>query len=434
MKLYIINILLLELSLQKYLILDLKRDNNRLQKINNKNVIIKEEEIMEILFYNDIFTLINVGRPKKEIRLFLTFDNDKTQINIKEYSKFRSRTYKYNNTTNESIDLFDFIENENNSNSCIINNYHFNLIEIEQNNEMSTKQSLVGLKPAENKSINTNILYQLKKNGKINKRIFSFIYTENSEILFKKEKILIGILPEGYNLNSHLNYPKNGILWTKLQTLVNINDRNDNQKWQFKIDSFYSNYNLTAINNTYIELILENNLIIAPDYFKSYLLDSFLNLLIDKEICREDYFYNEKNQKHYIYYLCNEIEEFSNKIIYFKNKDLNETFEIILKNLFFRYDRKLFFGILFEEEEKSKKVWKMGKMFLEKYSFVFDDDNKRIGYYKIKKENDNALIILISFIIFLCFLIILCFIGFILRNNKNIIDLKNNKKEKEKKE
>ena len=208
---------------------------------------------------------------------------------------------------------------------------------------MSQIPSILGLKPTEKNSINNNILYQLQNNGLINKRIFSYINVENSENYYKKEILLLGELPEVCNFNIKINnFPKDEIKWTKIDSKI----YNDSQKWNIKIDSFYTNYNQTSINNTFIEFDLALNLIIAPEIFRIYLLDNFMNVLIDKDICKEDYFYNERNKKHYIFYLCNNIEDFNYKMIYFKNNDLNETFEICLGDIFYRHNKILFFGIM----------------------------------------------------------------------------------------
>ena len=423
MKLFFIVILLsLEFSIQKYLIFNLKKENYNSKQFNNNNFL-KNEEVMENLLYNNYFTLINVGKPKKEIKFYISFDNDKTILTDNEFTKSHSISYKYNLSTNESIDIFGL--NDNNNKNYIIKNYHFCLLEYFQKKETSHIQSILGLKPTEEKNINNNMLFQLKNNRLINKRIFSYINIENSENNLRKEILFIGELPEVSNLNIKINnFPKDEIKWTKIG---NINIYNGSEKWNIKIDSFYSNYNTTlSLNNTYIVFDLDYNLIIGPENFRNYLLDNFMNKLIDKEICREDYFYDEINKKNYIYYICSNIDDFQDQIIYFRNDDLNETFEFGLGDIFYRYNKNLFFGIIFVEEVKEGNnlndinVWKFGKIFLEKYTIVYDDENKLIGYYKILKRNDNLYIIINSFIIFFCFVILFAFIGYKLRKKKKI--------------
>ena len=84
MNLFFVFIILLEKAFQRHIVLDICKDNEELNKMKNYKMV-KDEEIMEILFYNDIYTLINVGKPKKEIKFYLTFISNKTQINNKEY-------------------------------------------------------------------------------------------------------------------------------------------------------------------------------------------------------------------------------------------------------------------------------------------------------------------------------------------------------------
>jgi len=410
MNLFFVFIILLEKAFQRYIVLDICKDNEELNKMKNYKMV-KDEEIMEILFYNDIYTLINVGKPKKEIKFYLTFSSNKTQINNKEYSSSRSLTYKINNITNESIEYFEFNERKQNKTK---GDYSFILLDINENKnkKINDNKCIIGLNPIDIKfKENTNFLFQLQKFGLIDKRIFSIIIDDIMiyENNIKKEKLLIGALPE--EMNSEM-YAKSEIKWTKITS----NNNTDSQKWACYIDSFlYNDYKNIGMNYTYIEFILENNLIIAPDNFRIIILNDFLNQLINDNICNEDYFYNEREQKPYIYYTCQEYKNFSNKVIYFKNKDLNETFEINLGELFYRYNQKYYFGIIFNadknKENKDENIWKMGKLFFGKYSFVFDDENKRIGYYRIEKEADKLYIILICFAIFIIFVVSLAIIS-----------------------
>ena len=103
---------------------------------------------------------------------------------------------------------------------------------------------------------------------------------------------------------------------------------------------FFSNFNIFEFGNICVEFVLENNLIIGPESFRNLLLNNFLNQSIEKEICKEEYFYNDREQKFYIYYECNQIDDFQNKKIYLKNDELNETFILNLDSLFFRYNKK----------------------------------------------------------------------------------------------
>lgn len=428
MKLFslIINLLLI-LTIQKYLQLNLERDNDK-----NKQIIfnkyIKNEDIMQILFNNDIFTLINIGKPKKEIKLFFTFSNNKTILNNNIYSKAHSITYKYNNITNKSFELFEF----NDKIKSKIKNYSFDLLEI-KGNKPSNKMCTIGLSPIgiyNDNNSNTNFLLQLQKNGLINKKIFSIIYNTNiySENTLNKEKLIIGDFPEELYLDK---FSKNNVKWCKLHYF-----NNKEEKWSIFMDSF-SNFNIGELKNIYIEFILENNLIIGPESFRVLLLENFLNKLMNEEICKEDYFYNDRTEKYYLYYECNKIDTFQNKNLYFKNKELNETFAIDLGDLFYRYDKKLFFGIIFENDLKNENenqqniVWKMGKIFYEKYYFIFDDENKRIGYYKIVKDVEHPFIIFLCFILFFFFVFLLILYGYFSRKKKIINDSKNKSKIKD---
>ena len=72
--------------------------------------------------------------------------------------------------------------------------------------------------------------------------------------------------------------------------------------------------------------------------------------------------------------------------------DFNETFEFTYKDLFKPvYDNKYYLFVLFMRKMRASDIlkdppsWILGRMFLQKYQFVFDALNKKVGYYKVSQ-------------------------------------------------
>ena len=73
----------------------------------------------------------------------------------------------------------------------------------------------------------------------------------------------------------------------------------------------------------------------------------------------------------------------------FKSNGLNKTFILNGDDLFKEYNNNLLFMIVFEKY--SYKLWTLGKIFMKKYNFYFDNDKKFIGCFEriIPKKNET---------------------------------------------
>ena len=123
--------------------------------------------------------------------------------------------------------------------------------------------------------------------------------------------------------------------------------------------------------------------------------------LLDEKSCfnetvREfDYFRN------YTYFYCKKDKKVQNKLneiitpIYFYSNDFNYTFEITPNEILKEKGDYIFIQILLNDVSSR---WSLGKMFSSKYKFIFNQDNKQIGFYKKinntnkehKEENTNS--------------------------------------------
>ena len=73
--------------------------------------------------------------------------------------------------------------------------------------------------------------------------------------------------------------------------------------------------------------------------------------------------------------------------LYFMHRELNKTFVFNYKDLFQEIGNSLVFSIVLDENEKYH--WAFGRMFLKKYQFVFDNDQKTITYIQTINVNEE---------------------------------------------
>lgn len=89
------------------------------------------------------------------------------------------------------------------------------------------------------------------------------------------------------------------------------------------------------------------------------------------------------------------------------HKELNFTFEIDLKDLFYKLNDMKYFLIIFNNFNPYD--WKLGLPFFQKYNFVFDIDKKTIGLYKRKGGNFSFSF---SFFIYCILILIIICMGY----------------------
>ena len=291
-------------------------------------------------------------------------------------------------------------------------------------------------------NISDNIIFvkSLKERREINNYIFSFIFTNNSNIdNFTYE----GYFIIGEELTDKDN-EKDNIKYTKAV------DRNGLIKWDIFFDEIYSyeknnETNKKIINKNHkTQLIVDKPYIIGTEDYESFILTNFFQDLINKGICFKKFISNL-----YCYYCDNSSElfifnQFPN--LYFYSRELDETFVLTKKDLFLydiNYNNKdehfCYFMIWFTKSSYlfEKKYWTLGIQFFKKYRFSFDYEKKLIGFYNQSfkfnlndqsgiddNRDDNNFIVKIIAIIVL-FIILFFLIGIIYKKS-----IKNKKRKK----
>ena len=208
----------------------------------------------------------------------------------------------------------------------------------------------------------------------------------------------------------------------------------DKNVWSYNaVLSFKDIY--TQINDTNISLVDSETyaifnynfgLIRATWYVKTNLENIYFNNLIKQGKCFESKLYKTE-YTYYGYYYCDknkitneEIKKFPT--IYFKHIFFSKVFELNADDLFETFGDIIIFKMVFDTSTH----WMLGQVFLSKYMFSFNTDNKKIYFYnkniKIDEKgniepepnNENKYLILQIILIIVCviaFSIIGFFIG-----------------------
>ena len=375
------------------------------------------QDMINEWFYNGLYISLKIGNNNKDIYLFLDVENSDftfgpcNKINEMSFPRYiRNYSYFFSNSssfslqeeksqkdnkiykigkeifTKENIEL-KFIINQIDINEPICGNIGLNVFD---------KTGDI---------FETNLLRQFKNKDLIS----NYIWTIN----YKAEQfgsIIIGGEP-------HIYDDKNYFLsqYKTTYSQIKINSKNEQiSPWSFKFNTIYLNKttrinkdknndnNIINLNDNEAELLIERGLIIGTEEYKKLIDKEFFNELFINKTCKNDIvsFYNKvtgKDSKYYVY-SCDK-EKFQGKDIYYRpeyfkpyfnfpsvnffNKDLNYTFSLSYDNLYItkgRISGIVYFLIIFEYE-KENKIWKLGEPFLSKFKFVFNPDQKIIGFY-----------------------------------------------------
>ena len=391
-------------------------------------------ETMRHLLYNKIYINSKIGSNDKSIKLYLRFNEYITYITDNYYKKEDSNTYEFTRKKEGEYNV-EYIPNEFHTDDLksgyeskdilkldenILKNFNFILVD-KLNKDKEFYYPIIGLNIVKENNIRpvlykTNILEQLKNSELISNKIFSIIYFKNEEnSKAEKGEIIFGILPHNLDMNTKYNnfiFSENNLNW------INADIGDYNLKWKLRFDKI--KYSTEEFSDLTTELIIEQNLFTGPWKFKEIIHKKFFEELISKKICKEEKFYNYRENFHYFFYSCDSSlkselskKKYKDDILQFKSNSLNEIFTFNLEELFIKVGQTLFFSIIFDEYQMYG--WKLGNIFFEKYPLVFSLDNKAIGYYNQNSENmknktNNKIIyILIGLVLLLSTIL---FIGF----------------------
>ena len=235
----------------------------------------------------------------------------------------------------------------------------------------------------------TNFLKELKDKALINKTIWSVQFPDIDEDTVKKGNIVIGEYPHKYEPNY---YKEGQYLKMKIPEMYN----NDTEHaWKLNVDSasilklYYENTDKKEIGLScdYIKSIsIEFGLYMmyAPKKLFDQLKELYFENLFDKGIC--DYKKIKTDEDKIIIVYCDkDLFEVKDQMefpkIIFDIQKLGGNFELTYKEVFMTKNNKVYLMIAFSSKQIVSNI-KLGQIFLYKYQFTFDYDNREIGVYR----------------------------------------------------
>ena len=136
-------------------------------------------------------------------------------------------------------------------------------------------------------------------------------------------------------------------------------------------------------------------LIAGSKSFYELILDKFFNKYISKDLCyikeikiNIEWREGEKNFE-YLYCDKNKVDISLLQNLKFIHNKMNYTYEFNYKELFDEIDDYYIFKIIFQKTNNF--YWIFGKIWLEKFLMIFDQDKKTIGHYCYIGNNENVM-------------------------------------------
>jgi len=419
LKLYFIitSLIVLLILINSYVILplDYLPDQNYKFIEGDPNIKTKsKEEFMKQLYFKKLITKFEIGTPAKTQTFLLDSDsnyyyldtltppeNSQGQCKLSEFYKFEKNEY-YDETSSTSYVQdecktvkHDFNEYDEicyskekvafniNGNST---NLEFPIVVIKNHDESIS--GLIGM--SINDTMPTNyksFLSELKLKNLINDYFWFFDFDEFSPFEKKiKGKFVIGdlphnIFPEKYDKENYhqTSAYRSSSLWTL--EMSNAYIVNKTEEYHF--------------SNTDVTLFYEFYHAIGTKEFLENIKSKFLQKLIDEKKCFSGSFsQNIYSDSDLLFYYCDKSVK---DILYenipginFESKQLKYTFKLTKEELFYIKDDYIYFMVLFTKSYYNN--WIIGQMLTSKYHFVFNTDQRQIGFYEQVNIVDDSLI------------------------------------------
>jgi hypothetical protein len=431
-----------------YIVLPLEK----LPQENYKSSYDKEKEPHKTFINNQyqsiFFTYLEMGTPSQTVPLLL-----KTEVSsyiITSINSIKNSTsYKYRDTYNFTESFFNKnnhkFYNESKSNSFILNDCDYGRF-YEADEQCNANETFLFYRDINYKNITKEekLYFELMRNvednitGEIglnlydkNKRSFnSFLNIVKTRNLIdnynwyfdfnrwdsNKGRVIIGARP-------HENYPENYIeddlMYAKVYATSFI------FYWKMRFNQIYiktQNDDIINFNDTVIEFKFDSDVIIGTYEYENYLL-SILNKYLNQQKCFNDNITDYKIYSNKLsFYYCKNDGNIKKELytllptIYLYSHEFNYTFEIKTDDILKINNGYIYYLVLFGS--KNNNVWYLGKPMSLKYKFIFNPEEKQIGFYKNyynkkndentnnKNGNDYTLVIKVCVIIACCLLLI----------------------------
>ena len=413
------------------------------------------------IFYRDLFTIITIGTPPKEVLTLIRPDNKTIFLNKNDCERkkldfldknlfiFKNKEFNYKESSSfQTISTINLDYNNDNYNflvkdfisfsdiSCLNNTFNCQskitfekfsfIVERFYTNKLCAR---LGIGYSKNSQL--HIINQLKKKKEVNNYLMTLKFMNNME-----GKLIFGGYPHEYENNEI--FDPNNLIKIYTGSIGNV------------LIPWSLSFNFASLVIDEKEIIIQKyalcylvfnfGLIKGTEKYKEYILNYYFQELIDKNICKM-----EKTDKTifdrkassinsngiYSVFTCDK-KDFKNNYIYkfptlkLIHQGFNYTFELNYKDLFMEINNKYYFLVIFPGDDSYQ--WIFGIPFLQKYEFIFNYDEYTIGFYqnyleikekiekrKEKKDNNygnNKKSLKIFFEI--CFCIILILLGYLI--------------------
>ena len=482
-----IYILILIANIKSYIVIPLKSTDDlyfyKLSKkdisISNKNVI---HEIFHKYIFNALYTDLTIGEPYQKSTAFIFQDNfgfyfyeefstkELKELGVDNYNfylKNKSESIIQTDEVNYNQTFWTYLSYEE-----ILYLYKFdenkilNLEKFEEEKQSKTDKKIQFIYSIRNSSKipNTTDFINMEKKFKkekeelrklnftnfsyfsigLNFKTSSYFYDIKSFINeFYSKKEINSKEWSIFYLNKNISFIKNYQAYLIIGSTPHIYFSNhfkeiqkfstysEKDSWSSKPTlTFYDIY--TKINETSVQLVnydkrveLDFNfgLIKATWYMKNILDSKYFNKLIKQGKCFESQI-NKTEYTYYAYYYCDKNKITNEDLnsfpgIYFKHNEFSFIFELNAEDLFETYGNIIIFKIVFDTSSHLV----LGKIFLTKYLFSYDDESKKIYFYNKNygKEDNNDIdtndnnknkYFIILIILIICGVIVFAIIGF----------------------
>ena len=322
-----------------------------------------EQNILELLFSNEIVYKLNIGTPIQIIESKIDFSQPSFYISSdsknKKFNYEKSSSYKNLNKPidtkylpfNNGVLSSESIKFVINDQETLIPDFSF----FNANNQKENKNfysSSIGFSISNDEK---NLISFFKEKNYIKKKFFYVNYFEHFVNNKQIGEIKIGETNKSYK-KIYSENKENNLEWNIKIDKVTFNKKN------LEIDSFnvYFDINIFGMFGTE-ELQRQLNL-------------NFFGQRIKNKTCIVD---NFDSAKQYIYYYCEkdvDLENFHDIIFYNKNQQ----FKFSYKDLFIKINDKYYFSIVYDNSNNKKFIF--GEVFLKKYPMLFNLEDNSINF------------------------------------------------------
>ena len=354
---------------------------SEMSKIENN---LSPKDIMNKLILNDLYTNIDIGTPPQNLNFTLNFHSYQTYIlnynssrKFIQYNKNISSTYISLNDKSIFFQGNDFQSAFNSSDKISINkylkDYNLNFLLIKKENEdtninFSGSFGLSVVDCGEPLSLDSGLLYNLKKNNLIDNYIFTLIFNKDN---FFEGKVIVGKNIYDKYIDDYFHYS---------HCIIDYNYNFFFWGW----NNFKVNYKDNSFNIYHAYFKPNSGVIICSLNIQKILKNDFFDNKISEKKCFEE------NSTYHFFYCDNDVDINIQSFKFLNNKD-NITFQINKEDLIYNYNHKKYFLMVFDKNLKSDTIY-LGIPFLKKYDIIFDQDKRHSGFYNFKidfKEDEK---------------------------------------------